>query len=90
MQRRTKASDEPPQLAALGIKFSGGDLRPRGGYWYEPEDKYVFEHFFSLQGGAPYKTDGMYLELGALDGVLAGGLIELRAIRARCGLLLQS
>jgi len=70
MRRRVRqgSTRNPPAHGALGFNFSGGDLRPRGHYWYEPEDRYVFEHFFSASGRPPMKRRGIYLELGALDG----------------------
>ena len=91
-KRRIKAGGlhSPPPLAALGLNFSGGDLRPRGGYWYEPEDGYVFEHFFSASGERPMKRQGTYLELGALDGRLASNTLWFENALQWSGVLVEA
>lgn len=71
MKRRIKDrphGQPPPVFAALGFNFTGGEARPRRGWWYEKEDQFLFEHFFSAGGKQPYKRAGTFVELGANDG----------------------
>ena len=70
MKRRIKdrLHGPPPVFAALGFNFTGGEARPRRGWWYEKEDQFLFEHFFSTGGKQPYKRGGTFVELGANDG----------------------
>jgi FkbM family methyltransferase len=88
-RRVREGTRKPPALGALGFNFSGGDLRPRGHYWYEPEDAYVFEHFFSAGGKPPIKKRGIYLELGALDGRFFSNTLWFEHALAWSGVLVE-
>ena len=70
MKRRIKVRRHgpPPIFAALGFNFTGGEAFPRKGWWYEKEDQFLFEHFFSAGGRPPFTRDGTFVELGANDG----------------------
>lgn len=88
-RRVREGARNSPALGALGFNFSGGDLRPRGHYWYEPEDAYVFEHFFSAGGKPPMKRRGIYLELGALDGRFFSNTLWFEHALAWSGVLVE-
>ena len=85
MQRRVRSRRGHEGLGAtmaLGFNFTAGESRPRGGWWYEKEDEYVFKHFFSVGGRPPFKTGGTFLECGAHDGVSSSNTLWFeRALR---------
>lgn len=70
---------------ALGVPFQGEGGR-RG---FRAEDEYVFTNFFSRDGAPPYKQNGTYVELGALDGVLASNTFWFERALGWHGLLIE-
>lgn len=72
--------------AALGHNFHG-EGRQRG---FPLEDQYVFENFFSTQGGPPYHRNGTFLELGAHDGVHVSNTVWLERALGWSGVLIEA